>query len=135
MASVNKVILIGNCGKDPEIRSLSSGSMVANISIATTSKRKDANGDYVNDTQWHRVTFYGKLAEIVGKYVKRGSPIYVEGRLKYSKYEKDGVERHVTEIVGEEMQMLGSREEERKEPSRPVQGAPAPADDDEDLPF
>ena len=82
MASVNKVILIGNCGRDPEIRYLPSGQAVANVSLATTTRRKDKNtGEFVDDTQWHRITFYDRLAEIAGEYVKKGSQIYVEGRI------------------------------------------------------
>lgn len=112
MASVNKVILVGNCGRDPEIRYLPSGQAVANISIATSSKRKDRNsGEMVEETQWHRVSFFDKLAEIVGEYVKKGQPLYVEGRLVYRKYtNKDGVEMTATDIVANEMQMLGRRE-------------------------
>jgi len=110
MASVNKVILVGNCGRDPEIRYLPSGSAVANVSVATTSRRKDkTSGESVEETQWHRVTFFDRLAEIVGEYVKKGRPIYVEGRLVYRKYtDKDGVEKYSTEIVGDRMQLLGS---------------------------
>jgi single-strand DNA-binding protein len=112
MASVNKVILIGNCGRDPEVRYLPSGQAVANVSIATTSKRKDkTSGESVEETQWHRVTFFDRLAEIVGEYVKKGRPIYVEGRLVYRKYtNKDGVEQNATDIIATEMQLLGGRE-------------------------
>lgn len=112
MASVNKVILVGNCGRDPEIRYLPSGQAVANVSVATSSRRKDRNtGETVEDTQWHRVTFYDRLAEIAGEYVKKGQPIYVEGRLKYGKYtDKDGIERNTVDIVATEMQLLGGRE-------------------------
>ena len=112
MASVNKVILVGNCGRDPEIRYLPSGQAVANVSLATTSKRKDKNsGELVEETQWHRVTFFDRLAEIAGEYVKKGRPIYVEGRLVYRKYtDKDGVEKSATDIIATEMQLLGSRE-------------------------
>jgi single-strand DNA-binding protein len=112
MASVNKVILVGNCGRDPEIRYLPSGQAVANVSIATTSRRKDkTSGEMVEDTQWHRVTFFDRLAEIVGEYVKKGRPIYVEGRITYRKYtDKDGVEKNATDIVATEMQLLGGRE-------------------------
>jgi single-strand DNA-binding protein len=112
MASVNKVILVGNCGRDPEIRYLPSGSAVANVSVATTSKRKDkTSGESIEETQWHRVTFFDRLAEIVGEYVKKGRPIYVEGRLVYRKYtDKDGVEKTATDIVATEMQLLGGRE-------------------------
>ena len=112
MASVNKVILVGNCGRDPEIRYLPSGQAVANVSVATSSKRKDKNtGETVEETQWHRVTFFDRLAEIAGEYVKKGRPIYVEGRLKYGKFtNKDGVEQNTCDIIATEMQLLGSRE-------------------------
>ncbi len=112
MASVNKVILIGNCGRDPEIRYLPSGQAVANVSIATSTRRKDkTSGEMVEDTQWHRVTFYDRLAEIAGEYVKKGRPIYVEGRLKYGKYTgQDGVEKNTVDIIATEMQLLGARE-------------------------
>ncbi len=112
MASVNKVILVGNCGRDPEIRYLPSGGAVANISIATTSRRKDRNsGEFIEETQWHRVTFFERLAEIVGEYVKKGTPIYVEGRLTYRKYtDKDGIEKSATDIIASEMQLLGARQ-------------------------
>jgi len=112
MASVNKVILVGNCGRDPEIRYLPSGQAVANVSVATSSRRKDKNtGEMVEDTQWHRVTFYDRLAEIAGEYVKKGRPIYVEGRLKYGKYTgQDGIEKNTVDIIATEMQLLGGRE-------------------------
>jgi single-strand DNA-binding protein len=112
MASVNKVILLGNCGRDPEIRYLPSGQAVANVSLATSSRRKDKNtGESIEDTQWHRITFYDRLAEIAGEYVKKGQPIYVEGRLKYGKYtDKDGVEKSTVDIIATEMQLLGKRE-------------------------
>ncbi len=123
MASVNKVILIGNCGRDPEIRYLPSGQAVANISIATSTRRKDrTSGEMVEDTQWHRVTFYDRLAEIAGEYVKKGRPIYVEGRLKYGKYtDQSGVEKNTVDIIATEMQLLGGRE---------GMGAPGGGDDD-----
>ena len=112
MASVNKVILIGNCGRDPEVRYMPSGQAVANVSIATSSRRKDRNsGEMIEDTQWHRVTFYERLAEIAGEYVKKGRPIYVEGRLKYGKYtDQSGVEKNTVDIIATELQLLGSRE-------------------------
>ena len=113
MASVNKVILVGNCGRDPEIRYLPSGQAVANVSVATTSRRKDRNsGETVEDTQWHRVTFYDRLAEIAGEYVKKGRPIYVEGRLKYGTYtdKNTGVEKNTVDIIATELQLLGGRE-------------------------
>ena len=112
MASVNKVILIGNCGRDPEVRYMPSGQAVANVSIATSSRRKDRNsGEMIEDTQWHRVTFYERLAEIAGEYVKKGRPIYVEGRLKYGKYtDQSGVEKNTVDIIATELQLLGGRE-------------------------
>ena len=113
MASVNKVILVGNCGRDPEVRYLPSGQAVANVSIATTSKRKDrTSGEMVEETQWHRVTFYDRLAEIAGEYVKKGRPIYVEGRLKYGTYvdKTTGVEKNTVDIIATELQLLGGRE-------------------------
>jgi single-strand DNA-binding protein len=113
MASVNKVILVGNCGRDPEVRYLPSGGAVASVTVATSSRRKDRNsGETIEDTQWHRVTFFERLAEIVGEYVKKGSPIYIEGRLRYSTYtdKTTGVEKNSVEIVASEMQLLGGRE-------------------------
>jgi len=112
MASVNKVILVGNCGRDPEVRYLPSGQAVANVTLATSSRRKDKNtGETIEDTQWHRITFYDRLAEIAGEYIKKGRPIYVEGRLKYGKFtNKDGVEQNTCDIIATEMQLLGSRE-------------------------
>lgn len=132
MASVNKVILVGNCGRDPEIRYLPSGQAVANVSVATSSRRKDkTSGETVEDTQWHRVTFYDRLAEIAGEYVKKGRPIYVEGRLKYGKYTgQDGVERNTVDIIATELQLLGGREgmggpSEDEGASAPRRAAPA----------
>ena len=112
MASVNKVILVGNCGRDPEVRYAPSGAAICNISVATSSRRKDkTSGESIEDTQWHRVTFYDRLAEIAGEYLKKGRPVYVEGRLKYGKYtDKDGIERNTVDIVATEMQLLGGRE-------------------------
>ena len=111
MASVNKVILVGNLGRDPEVRYLPSGDAVANITIATSSKYKGKDGNMVEETEWHRVTFFGKLAEIAGQYLKKGRPVYIEGRIKTRKYtDKDGIEKYATDIVANEMQMLGGRE-------------------------
>jgi single-strand DNA-binding protein len=111
MASVNKVILVGNLGRDPETRYMPDGGAITNVSIATTSKYKNKSGEMVEETEWHRVSFFGRLAEIAGEYLKKGRPVYVEGRLKTRKYtDKDGVEKYSTEIVASEMQMLGSRE-------------------------
>ena len=110
MASVNKVILIGNLGRDPEIRYLPSGDAVANLRIATTDKFKDRNGEQQEVTEWHSVAFFGKQAEICGQYLKKGSQVYVEGSLRTRKWQdKDGNDRYTTEIRGDRMQMLGGR--------------------------
>jgi single-strand DNA-binding protein len=110
MASVNKVILIGNLGKDPETRYLPSGDAVTNISIATSEKWKDKSGEQQEHTEWHRVAFFGKTAEIAGEYLKKGSPVYVEGRIRTRKWtDKEGQDKYSTEIVADRMQLLGSR--------------------------
>ncbi len=112
MASVNKVIIIGNLGRDPEVRYTPNGSAVCNIGVATTRtwKAKDS-GDKVEETEWHRVVFYDRLAEIAGEYLKKGRSVYVEGRLKTRKWQdKDGAEKYTTEIIAEEMKMLSGRE-------------------------
>jgi single-strand DNA-binding protein len=110
MASVNRVILIGNLGRDPEVRYLPSGDAVANFSIATTEKWKDKNGEMQEQTEWHRISFFGRQAEICGEYLRKGSSVYVEGRLQTRKWtDKDGNERQTTEIRGDRMQMLGGR--------------------------
>ncbi len=110
MASVNKVILIGNLGRDPETRYMPDGGAITNISIATTENWKDKQGEKQEKTEWHRVAFFGKLAEIAGEYLKKGSQVYVEGRLQTRKWQdKDGVDKYTTEIVANAMQMLGSR--------------------------
>ena len=111
MASVNKVILIGNLGKDPEARYLSNGDAVTNITIATTDSWKDKSGDKQEKTEWHRVTFYRKLAEISGEYLKKGSPVYIEGRLETKEWEdKEGIKRQTTGIIADKMQMLGNKQ-------------------------
>jgi single-strand DNA-binding protein len=112
MASVNKVILIGNLGRDPETRVFPDGGTICNVTIATTRQWKDkTSGDKQEETEWHRVVFRDRLAEIAGEYLRKGRQVYVEGRLKTRKYnDKDGVEKYTTEIVAEEMKMLGSRE-------------------------
>ena len=145
MSSVNKVILLGNCGRDPEIRYLPSGQAVANISIATSTRRKDKNsGELVEETQWHRVTFFDRMAEIASQYVKKGSQVYVEGRIKYGKFtNKDGVEQNTCDIIATEMQLLGGKPD--GQPARPAQAASAPGkaavqgsgfdDMDSDVPF
>ncbi|WP_448168527.1 single-stranded DNA-binding protein [Burkholderia ambifaria] len=111
MASVNKVILVGNLGADPEVRYLPSGDAVANIRLATTDRYKDkASGDFKEMTEWHRVAFFGRLAEIVSEYLKKGSSVYIEGRIRTRKWQgQDGQDRYSTEIVADQMQMLGGR--------------------------
>ncbi|BCG49675.1 single-stranded DNA-binding protein [Candidatus Profftella armatura (Diaphorina cf. continua)] len=111
MASVNKVIIIGNLGHDPETRYMSNGDAVTNVSIATTENWKDKNsGEKRELTEWHRITFYRKLAQIVKQYLKKGSQIYIEGRLQTRKWtNKEGVEKYVTEVIADNMQMLGNR--------------------------
>ncbi len=149
MASINKVILIGNLGRDPETRFLPSGSAVANISVATTDTWKDkTSGEKKEATEWHRVVFFGRLAEIVGEYLKKGSQVYVEGRLQTRKYEKDGQDHYSTEIIADTMKMLGSRSgmggsEAREMREPPAAGESRPAkkpvgqfqDMDDDIPF
>jgi single-strand DNA-binding protein len=112
MASINKVIIIGNLGRDPEVRYTPNGAAVCNVSVATTRNWKDKNsGDKVEETEWHRVVFYDRLAEIAGEYLKKGRSVYVEGRLKTRKWQdKDGKDNYTTEIVAEQMQLLGGRE-------------------------
>jgi single-strand DNA-binding protein len=111
MASVNKVILVGNLGRDPETRYMPNGEAVTNVTIATTETWKDRNtGERQEKTEWHRVTFYRRLAEIAGEYLKKGSQVYVEGRLETRKWtDKEGKDRYTTEIIASEMKMLGSR--------------------------
>ena len=112
MASVNKAIIIGNLGKDPEVRYSASGVAVCNVSVATTRAWKTKEGEKQEETEWHRVVFYDKLAEIAGEYLKKGRPVYVEGRLKTRKWQdKDGVDKYTTEIVCDHMQMLGARDD------------------------
>jgi single-strand DNA-binding protein len=150
MASVNKVILVGNLGADPEVRYLPSGDAVANIRLATTDRYKDkSSGEMVESTEWHRVSFFGKLAEIVSQYLKKGSSVYIEGKIRTRKWtDNAGVEKYSTEIVADQMQMLGGRSEggagsapQRQQQAKPQQqraNAPAPADDqfdDSDIPF
>ena len=112
MASVNKVILIGNLGKDPEVRYAPSGSAICNVTIATSRQWKDkTSGERQEETEWHRVVFFDRLAEIAGEYLKKGRPVYVEGRLRTRKWtDKDGVEKYTTEITATDMQLLGGRE-------------------------
>ena len=164
MASVNKVIILGNLGRDPETRYMPSGDAMTTISIATTDSWKDkASGEKKETTEWHRVTFFGKLAEIAGQYLKKGSSVYVEGSLRTRKYtDKDGIEKYATDIKADSMQMLGGRptgggmddgygsqpqemqnsapSQQRQAPAArpaPAQSRPAPnfSDMDDDIPF
>lgn len=139
MASVNKAILVGNLGRDPETRYTTGGEAVTNVSIATTDTWKDKAGEKQERTEWHRVSFFGKLAEIAGEYLKKGSQVYVEGRIQTRKWtDKDGTEKYSTEIVADRMQMLGGKPREDGEaPARQQAKAPAgKADDlDDDIPF
>ena len=111
MASVNKVIIVGNLGRDPETRYMPEGGAITNISVATTDKWKDKNGEMQEKTEWHRVAFFGRLAEIAGQYLKKGRSVYIEGRIRTRKWQdKDGNDKYTTEIVAQQMQMLGSRQ-------------------------
>ncbi|QOQ37819.1 single strand DNA binding protein [Ralstonia phage Gamede] len=112
MPSVNKVIIVGNLGADPETRYLPSGDAVTNIRVATTDRYKDkASGEMKESTEWHRIAFFGRLAEIAGEYLRKGSPVYVEGKIKTRQWEKDGQKQYSTEIVAEQMQLLGGRDD------------------------
>ena len=150
MASVNKVIIVGNLGRDPETRTFPSGDQVCNVRIATTDKWKDKqSGEMREHTEWHSVVFNGRLAEIAAQYLRKGSQVYVEGSLRTRKWQdKDGQDRYSTEIRGDVMQMLGSRDGQRSEapaPAPQARRAPAPAphqggssgfdDMDQDVPF
>lgn len=140
---VSKVILVGNLGNDPDTKYTQGGMAVTRISLATTSVRKDKDGNQQERTEWHRVVFFGKLGEIAGEYLRKGSQCYVEGEIRYDKYTgQDGVEKYTTDIVANEMQMLGGKPEggERQQQSRPARNESrpprqAPADDFDDRPF
>lgn len=148
MASVNKAIIVGNIGRDPEIRYSPDGAAICNVSIATTSQWKDkASGQRREETEWHRVVFYNRLAEIAGEYLKKGRSVYVEGRIKTRKWQdkETGQDRYSTEIVGDQMQMLGGRDDsgaqntnsapQRQQPRTQAPQA-APDDDDfDEIPF
>ena len=104
---VNKVILVGNLGNDPEVKYTQGGMAITSLSLATTSVRKDRDGNQQEKTEWHRVKLFGKLGEIAGEYLKKGRQVYIEGRIEYGSYEKDGVKHYTTDIIADEMQMLG----------------------------
>ncbi|HYM48020.1 MAG TPA: single-stranded DNA-binding protein [Burkholderiaceae bacterium] len=159
MASVNKVILIGNLGRDPETRYTADGAAVTNITIATSDRWKDkATGEMKEATEWHKIAFFGRLAEIAGEYLKKGRPVYVEGKLRTRKWQdKEGQDRYTTEVIADNMQMLGSREgmggaaggdadggDESRAPARSStaassrsapKSAPSVAEMDDDIPF
>ncbi|MGO3743933.1 MAG: single-stranded DNA-binding protein [Alcaligenes aquatilis] len=152
MASLNRVTLLGNLGKDPEMRYTADGAAVCNVSIATTSQWKDkASGERREETEWHRVVFYGRLADVVGEYLRKGRTVFVEGRLKTRKWQdsETGADRYSTEIIADQMQMLGSRDNGQAEASKAAPAsrakgrstngkAPAAAPDEQeaaDIPF
>lgn len=141
MAGVNKVILIGNVGKDPEVRAMDNGRKVANFPLATSETFKDRNGEKVERTEWHNIVFWGPVAEVIEKYVKKGSKLFIEGKIRTRSYEQDGIKKYITEIDGQNMTMLdsASRSSDTYSQDRAV---PAPTSsiaveegDDNDLPF
>ena len=136
MSGVNKVIIVGNCGKDPETRYLPSGVAVTNISIATSESWKDKQtGEKKEATEWHNIVFFGKVAEIAAEYLKKGSKVYVEGKLKTDKYDKEGVTHYSTKIIANQMQMLGGTESQKEpQPARPQQSSMADDGFDDELP-
>jgi len=136
MASVNKVIVLGNLGKDPEVRHLPNGDAVCNFSLATTESWKDKDGNKQDKTEWHNIVIFRKLAEIAGEYLKKGRPVYIEGRLQTRKWQdKEGKDRYTTEIVADQMQMLGSRDE-AKEVTKTSEAPKTNFDDmADDIPF
>jgi len=146
--SLNKVMLIGNVGSDPDIRATSSGTQVAKMSLATNRQWKDGSGQQKEKTEWHRLTFFGRLVDIVDQWVKKGDRLYVEGRVEYSESEKDGQKRYWTDVIVNEMVMLGStpgggggegggRSGGYQSDPSPAPAAPAPpiSEPDDDLPF
>lgn len=146
MASVNRVILVGNLGKDPDVRYTPSGEAVVNFSLATTDKWKDKAGEQQERTEWHRIVLFGRQAEIAAEYLKKGAQVYVEGSLQTRKYEKNGEDRYVTEIKGQSFQMLGKRErgeasaqdyqERKSRPAPPTSSGGSGFDDmTDDIPF
>jgi single-strand DNA-binding protein len=148
MASVNKVIVVGNCGRDPETRYMPNGDCACNIAVATTESWKDKNsGEKKEITEWHRITLFRKLGEIAGQYLKKGSQVYIEGRLQTRKWtDKEGVERYTTEIIADTMQMLGGKQGGNHSQDDDYGSAPAPRQkaankpapdfqDDSDIPF
>lgn len=140
MSSVNKAFIVGNVGKDPELRYATSGLAVVTLNVATSHKKKSKQtGESMEDTQWHRVVFYDKLAEIVGQYVKKGMRLFIEGRITYRTYtDKQGIEKVSTEIIAAEMQMLGGEKASEYVPpesTKPVQDRQKSDDFADDIPF
>lgn len=138
---INKVILIGNLGRDPEVHTASSGNIVTQLSLATTRRVKQADGSYGDETEWHRVVCFSKLAEVARDYLSKGKQVYIEGRLRTRKYtDKDGAEKYVTEIICETLKLLGRRDDGAQAPApapAPARSAPAsaPSYTDDDVPF
>jgi single-strand DNA-binding protein len=128
MASVNKVIIVGNLGRDPEVRYTPSGAAICSLAVATSRSWKDKNtGERAEETEWHRVTLFDRLAEIAGEYLKKGRPVYIEGRLKTRKYiDKDGIEKYATDILAAEMQLLGGRDGGDEGSAAPQRSVPTP---------
>ncbi len=137
MASLNKVLLIGNTGKDPEVRYTTSGTAVASFSLATSEKFKNKGGEWEERTEWHKVILWGRLAEIAGEYLTKGKTVFIEGRLQTRKWQdRDGTDHYTTEIVGEKMQMLSRKEGNgRTEEAAPSHEDQAPLPNDDDVPF
>ena len=141
MASLNKCMLIGNLGKDPEVRYTTAGTAVASFSLATSEKFKNKNGEWEEKTEWHNVTLWARLAEIAGEYLTKGKPVYIEGRLQTRKWQdRDGKDRYTTEVVGEKMQMLSGKGEGSGRQNDQLQGHDTgyeePAfDPDQEIPF
>ena len=147
MNGINKVIIVGTVGRDPEVKYMPGGSAVVNLSVATSEKWKDkTTGEAKERTEWHRCTFYGRLAEIVGEYIRKGSKLYVEGKLQTRKWQKDGQDHYTTEVICFQMQMLGGKSAEQQEQGETDPAATgaagkgaAPVDDsapfDDDIPF
>ena len=133
---VNTVILVGHIGKDPEMSYTPSGLAIAKFSLATSEKRKDDTGSYVDKTEWHRIVMFGKVAEVAGQYLSKGSLIYLEGKLSYGSYDKDGVKHYTTDIIGNSMQMLSGKDDEKpKAKHAPPTQSPPSQEEEEDLPF
>ena len=138
MRGINKVIVVGNLGQDPDTKYLPSGSAVTNISVATSESWKDKQtGEKKERTEWHRVAAFGRLAEIMAEYLRKGSQVYIEGKLRTRKWDKDGQTHYTTEIIADQMQMLGNRQEQSKPTPapQPSQPEPGPDDFDDEIPF